>query len=44
MLSTRRVYRLAGDTLAYEVEMATTAVPDRQWHLGAELGRTGDRA
>ncbi len=40
MVSTRRRFRLAGDRLSYEVEMATTAVPQRQWHLAAELERT----
>ncbi len=39
MLSTRRRYRLRGDELNYEIEMATTNVDARTWHLTATLKR-----
>lgn len=44
LLRTRRLFFLAGNTLRYTVEMATTRAPDLQVHLEALLTRVAEKS
>ena len=40
MVATTRTYRLDGDSLSYEIQMATDRVPERQHHIATTLVRS----